>query len=441
MPEPPRPARLGTLTDARDADSRPPDEDPAPTSPTPDERARRAAGAAAARCATACPRSSRPTPALRRGRARRSPPAPARSRSTPSAPRATATPSRAYLIQLRREGAGTALVDPIAFDVAGPARRRPSTAPSGSCTPPPRTCPACAEVGLRPDRALRHRARRPPARLPPRRPGHPGRDAARLPAAQGALRRRLVDPAAAGAVAGVRRPRRRGARRAARRAGRRAGRGRQGRVGPPGVRRTCAASSRPVRVDAVAAYLRPAPGPRPPRPRRRPRAVGDPRRDRRSSATSPRAGSSPTPRSSPPRQAMPTDRGALLATKGFHGRGAERYAARWVAALREVARDGRGRPARRAPRAATVRRCRAPGPSSDPVAARRLDAGPRGDGRARRASTGSRSRTCSPPTTCAARCGRRRRPASPATLLDAVAAQLRGVRRPQLADRARPRRC
>ena len=36
-------------------------------------------------------------------------------------------------------------------------------------------------------------------------------------------------------------------------------------------------------------------------------------------------------------QAMPLDRDALLSTKGFHGRGAERYAARWVAALRAVA--------------------------------------------------------------------------------------------------------
>src|SRR5688572_27237208 len=35
-------------------------------------------------------------------------------------------------------------------------------------------------------------------------------------------------------------------------------------------------------------------------------------------------------------QAMPTDRAALLSTRGFHGRGAERYASRWVAALQEV---------------------------------------------------------------------------------------------------------
>ena len=35
--------------------------------------------------------------------------------------------------------------------------------------------------------------------------------------------------------------------------------------------------------------------------------------------------------------AAPRDRGSLLATSGFHGRGAERYASRWVAALREAA--------------------------------------------------------------------------------------------------------
>jgi ribonuclease D len=34
--------------------------------------------------------------------------------------------------------------------------------------------------------------------------------------------------------------------------------------------------------------------------------------------------------------AMPTDKEALLKTKGFHGRGAERYAKRWLAALREA---------------------------------------------------------------------------------------------------------
>ena len=36
-------------------------------------------------------------------------------------------------------------------------------------------------------------------------------------------------------------------------------------------------------------------------------------------------------------QAMPTDKAALMSTKGFHGRGADRYAARWVAAIRRAA--------------------------------------------------------------------------------------------------------
>ena len=35
--------------------------------------------------------------------------------------------------------------------------------------------------------------------------------------------------------------------------------------------------------------------------------------------------------------AMPTDRASLLSTKGFHGRGAERYASDWVDALAAVA--------------------------------------------------------------------------------------------------------
>ncbi len=41
--------------------------------------------------------------------------------------------------------------------------------------------------------------------------------------------------------------------------------------------------------------------------------------------------------------ALPTDRAALLATKGFHGRGADRYASRWVAALRDSLQAKRDR--------------------------------------------------------------------------------------------------
>ena len=130
-----------------------------------------------------------------------------------------------------------------------------------------------------PHEAVRHRARRPAARSPARRPGHAGRDAARLPDGQGALGRGLVDPSAARAVAGVRRPRRRGPRRAARGARRRAGRGRQGRLGRRGVR-----VAQDLHPDGprrpVAAYVGPAQGARPPGPGRRARPVDDARPDR-----------------------------------------------------------------------------------------------------------------------------------------------------------------
>ena len=48
---------------------------------------------------------------------------------------------RAFLVQLRREGAGTALVDPVALPDLAPSAPRSGT-PSGSSTPRPRTCPA-----------------------------------------------------------------------------------------------------------------------------------------------------------------------------------------------------------------------------------------------------------------------------------------------------------
>lgn len=70
-------------------------------------------------------------------------------------------------------------------------------------------------------------------------------------------------------------------------------------------------------------------------------------------------------------QALPTDRESLLGTKGFHGRGAERYASRWVAALqRAVEMDEADLPTRN-PRGngPPVPRAWA---EKDPVAARRL---------------------------------------------------------------------
>ena len=70
-------------------------------------------------------------------------------------------------------------------------------------------------------------------------------------------------------------------------------------------------------------------------------------------------------------QAMPMDRTALLATKGFHGRGAERYASRWVAALREVAELEEKDLPTRTPRGDGPPLPRA-WAEKDPVAARRL---------------------------------------------------------------------
>src|SRR4051812_19659071 len=70
-------------------------------------------------------------------------------------------------------------------------------------------------------------------------------------------------------------------------------------------------------------------------------------------------------------QAMPTERDGLLSVKGFHGRGAERYAARWVATLQEVAALDESELPPRAPRTDGPPLPRA-WAERDPVAARRL---------------------------------------------------------------------
>lgn len=69
--------------------------------------------------------------------------------------------------------------------------------------------------------------------------------------------------------------------------------------------------------------------------------------------------------------AMPVDRDALLATKGFHGRGAERYSSRWVAALRRAAEMDESELPVRTPRGDGPPLPRA-WAEKDPVAARRL---------------------------------------------------------------------
>lgn len=70
-------------------------------------------------------------------------------------------------------------------------------------------------------------------------------------------------------------------------------------------------------------------------------------------------------------QALPEDRAALLSTKGFHGRGAERYSSRWVAALKVVAELEERELPTRSPRGDGPPLPRA-WAEKDPVAARRL---------------------------------------------------------------------
>ena len=69
--------------------------------------------------------------------------------------------------------------------------------------------------------------------------------------------------------------------------------------------------------------------------------------------------------------AMPTDRRSLMRTPGFHGRGAARYAAQWVEALHEVAALPEEELPTRAPRGDGPPLPRA-WAEKDPVAARRL---------------------------------------------------------------------
>jgi ribonuclease D len=69
--------------------------------------------------------------------------------------------------------------------------------------------------------------------------------------------------------------------------------------------------------------------------------------------------------------AAPTEKTELLSTKGFHGRGAERYAARWLAALKRAATMDEAELPARSPRSDGPPLPRAWG-ERDPVAARRL---------------------------------------------------------------------
>jgi ribonuclease D len=70
-------------------------------------------------------------------------------------------------------------------------------------------------------------------------------------------------------------------------------------------------------------------------------------------------------------QTMPADKETLLGTRGFHGRGAERYASRWVTALRRAAEMDESELPTRSPRGDGPPLPRA-WAEKDPVAARRL---------------------------------------------------------------------
>ena len=70
---------------------------------------------------------------------------------------------RAYLVQIRRDGSGSFLVDPVAFDdLSRPGGRRNDA--EWVLHAASQDLPCLSEIGLRPARALRHRARRPTAR-------------------------------------------------------------------------------------------------------------------------------------------------------------------------------------------------------------------------------------------------------------------------------------
>ena len=186
---------------------------------------------------------------------------------------------RAFLVQLRRDGAGTVLIDPVACpDLSGLDAALADT--EAVLHAASQDLPCLAELGYRPRSIFDTEMAGRLLGYPAGRPGHAGRGTAGAAPGEDPLRGGLVHPAAARGVAALRRPRRRGAGRAARHPGPAAHRPGQAGVGPAGVRgrarrRAARAADRPV-----AAHLRHPPGPQPPRPGRRPRAVAGARQDR-----------------------------------------------------------------------------------------------------------------------------------------------------------------
>ena len=214
-----------------------------------------------------------------------------------------------------------------------------------------------------PTRALRHRARRPAARLPARRPGHPGRGDHR------AARCARSTPPSTG------------------RSGRCPSRGWST---PPSTSRCCSSCARcsppssrsPARPSWAAQefehLIDHVPPPRQD-PWRRTSGIHKAKGRRALAAVrelwTTRDEIAQQRDTTPGRlvpdsaliaaaNAMPTSTAALLDTPGFHGRGARRYADRWLAALERARRAARQRAAPADRSAPTGRRRRGSGPSA-----------------------------------------------------------------------------
>ena len=329
--------------------------------------------------------------------------------------------NRAYLIQLRREGAGTWLIDPIPLDHPGsaaggpgrhrvdpargdpgpavPARDRPRARPRSSTASSPAGCWAIRASAWRP--SSRPCSASACARSTPPPTGPPGRCPSR-----GWTTPRSTSRSSSSCATDWSPSSRRPARPS----------------GPARSSTTCSTSSPPcgttpggVRPASTACagaarWLRPGP-------------VGGARRDRGPARRHPRADH--------PRR---RHRGRGHRTAGRPARPAEHPGlprprrraatpATWVDALQRSCAMSEDDLPTRSPRGDGP-----PHPrmwaDRDPVADRRFKAGREADAHARRGSTTCRWRTCSPPTTCAARCGSRRRPASRPTWPTAVRAQL-----------------
>ena len=87
--------------------------------------------------------------------------------------------SRAYLIQLRREGAGSFLIDPIGFDSSLESLQEALAGTEWILHAATQDLPCLNEVGLAPAALFDTELAGPPARLPAGRPGDARRDAAR----------------------------------------------------------------------------------------------------------------------------------------------------------------------------------------------------------------------------------------------------------------------